>query len=189
LALHLGEEGRARLDMARYLDNLGPQLANVEAVVSTASGCGVTLKEYGRLLADDPQRREAALRLANRTLDAAEYLRRLDTRWERSGSHRRVAWHSPCTLQHGQQVLGQVESLLEAAGYELVPVKDAHLCCGSAGSYSMLQPELAGRLKRRKLAALHEHQPEVIATANVGCQLHLATEAGIPVLHWLELLR
>jgi glycolate oxidase iron-sulfur subunit len=100
-----------------------------------------------------------------------------------------VAWHSPCTLQHGQQLRGVVEPLLAAAGYELVPVRDAHLCCGSAGSYSLLQPELSGQLRRNKLAGLTEHAPEVVATANVGCQLHLAAEAGIPVVHWLQLLR
>jgi glycolate oxidase iron-sulfur subunit len=189
LALHLGEESQARRAMARHLDALAPALAGVEAVVSTASGCGVTVKDYGRLLADDPERCDTAQRLAELTVDAAEYLRGLDTRWEASGSHRRVAWHSPCTLQHGQQLRGVVEPLLAAAGYELVPVRDAHLCCGSAGSYSLLQPELSGQLRRNKLAGLTEHAPEVVATANVGCQLHLAAEAGIPVVHWLQLLR
>lgn len=100
----------------------------------------------------------------------------------------RVAWHPPCTLQHGQRLTGLVERILEAAGYELTPVADAHLCCGSAGSYSLLQPDLAGELKRRKALELTRHEPEVIATANIGCQTHLDDAVDVPVVHWLELL-
>ena len=98
------------------------------------------------------------------------------------------AWHSPCTLQHGQQLKGVVEDLLQRAGYRLVPVANAHLCCGSAGTYSVLQHRLADELRAQKLAALTEGQPDVIATANVGCQLHLRDGAAVPVRHWLELL-
>jgi glycolate oxidase iron-sulfur subunit len=189
LALHLGESAEARRTMAGNVAALEGALEGVAAVISTASGCGVTVKDYGRLLAGDARHAEAARRVADLTLDAAEYLYRLKTRWERDPRYRRVAWHPPCTLQHGQQVRGPVEALLTGAGYELVPVPDAHLCCGSAGTYSLSQPELAGRLKQQKLAALEHGAPDVIATANVGCQLHLATDAGVPVVHWLELLR
>ncbi|MFU8814697.1 MAG: glycolate oxidase subunit GlcF [Pseudomonadales bacterium] len=189
LALHLGAAEQARATMAANVDALAPLLAGVTAVISTASGCGVTVKDYVRLLADDPERREAAGRVAGQTLDVAEYLHRLDTKWRGDGSLRRVAWHPPCTLQHGQQLTGLVEALLRRAGYELVPVRDAHLCCGSAGTYSLLQPELSGRLREAKLTALDAHRPDVIATANVGCQLHLASDDGTPVVHWLELLR
>ncbi|MDZ7669744.1 MAG: glycolate oxidase subunit GlcF [Gammaproteobacteria bacterium] len=189
LALHLGETDRARTTMAGTLDALAERLDEVEAVISTASGCGVTVKDYGRLLADDPRRAATARRLAELTVDAAEYLGGQAIDWQRRGDYRRVAWHSPCTLQHGQQVTGVVETLLGEAGYELVKVSEAHLCCGSAGSYSILQPELSGQLKRRKLTALEQHDPDVIATANVGCQLHLAGAAGKPVVHWLELLK
>ena len=104
-----------------------------------------------------------------------------------SNSGRKVAWHPPCTLQHGQRLTGVVERLLTEAGHELVPVKDAHLCCGSAGTYSVLQPDLAQRLRQDKLANLTAGRPDVIATANVGCQTHLAS-AACPVVHWIELL-
>jgi glycolate oxidase iron-sulfur subunit len=189
LALHLGARDDAEATIAANVDALAPALASVSAVISTASGCGVTVKDYGRLLAGDPERREVAQQFADSTLDIAEYLHRLDIDWRRDEKVRRVAWHPPCTLQHGQQIRGLVEALLERAGYELVPVRDAHLCCGSAGTYSLLQPELAGRLREAKLACLAEHAPDVIATANVGCQLHLTTDTGTPVVHWLELLR
>jgi len=189
LALHLGAGKEARGTIARNLAGLAPHLDGLDAIISTASGCGVTVKDYGRLLADDPEYAELAQRVAALTVDVAEYLRGLDVEWSRDPTFDRLAWHAPCTLQHGQRVTGVVEALLERAGYALVPVADAHLCCGSAGTYSMLEPELATRLRDRKLAALGAHTPQAIATANVGCQLHLGAAAGIPVLHWLQLLR
>jgi glycolate oxidase iron-sulfur subunit len=188
LALHLGESAAAHAAMAANVDVLAPHLDRVDAVLSTASGCGVTVKDYGRMLAGDAGRADAARRLAERTVDAAEYLASLGGRWQRASEHERVAWHSPCTLQHGQGVRGVVETLLTSAGYQLVPVPDAHLCCGSAGTYSILQPELSERLRARKLAALTAGEPQLIATANVGCQLHLVNDAGVPVVHWLTLL-
>ena len=100
----------------------------------------------------------------------------------------RIAFHSPCTLQHGQQLRGKVEALLTRVGYELVPVRDAHLCCGSAGTYSLLQPEIAGELRARKLAALEEGAPQAIATANIGCLMHLQAPTATPVRHWIELV-
>jgi glycolate oxidase iron-sulfur subunit len=100
----------------------------------------------------------------------------------------RVAWQAPCTLQHGQGIDGTVERLLQKAGYQLLPVADAHLCCGSAGSYAALQPELSQALRARKLDALLALEPDVIATANVGCQMHLGAATGVPVVHWLELV-
>jgi glycolate oxidase iron-sulfur subunit len=204
LALHLGAADEAARTMAQNVDALTNALGNAlgnaladapavgeraTAVLSTASGCGVTVKDYGRLLAGDAERSGTARALAALTRDVAEYLYGLETTWGRDDRVRRVAWHSPCTLQHGQQIRGPVEALLERAGYELVPVRDPHLCCGSAGTYSLLQPELAGRLREAKLAALGEEGPDVIATANVGCQLHLTSDQGPPVVHWLQLLR
>jgi glycolate oxidase iron-sulfur subunit len=189
LALHLGQGEEARATMVRNLDALAPYLDGLDAIVSTASGCGVTVKDYGRLLADMPAHAELARRVASLTVDVAEYLKSLDVEWSRDQPFERVAWHAPCTLQHGQRVRGAVESLLTGAGYELVPVRDPHLCCGSAGTYSILEPELSATLRERKLAALCEHAPEAIATANVGCQLHLRAAADVPLLHWLQLLR
>lgn len=189
LALHLGEERDAHAAMAANAAALDAVLEGVEAVISSASGCGVTVKDYQRLLESDETHQDAARRVSGRTRDAAEFLAALDTPWERREPWRRVAWQAPCTLQHGQQVRGLVEQLLTRAGYELVPVRDGHLCCGSAGTYSLLQPELAERLKHDKLEALEANEPDVIATANVGCQLHLGGESRVPVVHWVELLR
>ena len=181
LALHLGRPNRAamRANAERLLQG------DPEVIVSTASGCGVTLKETGRLLGD-----ETATAFAARVRDAAELLRgyAFRKRLVEGRELRRIAWHPPCTLQHGQGVAGAVEEILSATGYELAPVADAHLCCGSAGAYSLLQPRLAAELKRRKARALERHAPEAVATANVGCQTHLADALGVPVLHWLELL-
>jgi glycolate oxidase iron-sulfur subunit len=189
LDLHLGHVAEARATMIRNLAALEPHLDGLDAIVSTASGCGVTVKDYGRLLADDPAHAELAARVAALTVDVAEYLGGLEAEWARDPAIDRVAWHAPCTLQHGQRVTGVVERLLQAAGYELVPVRDSHLCCGSAGTYSILEPELSMRLRDQKIVALGEHAPQVIATANIGCQLHLDAAAGVPVVHWLQLLR
>ncbi len=190
LNLHLGQTRQALDAMRRNLDALRPHLDAVEWIVSTASGCGVTVKDYGRLLADDPKYAALAARVAAMSRDMAEAASASPTSTDSALPRkpgRKVAWHPPCTLQHGQRLTGIVERLLTEAGHELVPVKDAHLCCGSAGTYSVLQPDLAQRLRQDKLANLTAGRPDVIATANVGCQTHLAS-AACPVVHWIELL-
>ena len=195
LALHLGDEASAEQSITQNIDALlaVDATSEVDAIVSTASGCGVTVKDYGRLMAKNPQYTEAAAALAEKTLDASEYLQQLGLTLVRARDVKRIAWHAPCTLQHGQQITGVVEALLESAGYELMPVADAHLCCGSAGTYSILQPELADELGRNKFAHLVEAQPDLIATANVGCQSHLNAQRhdkhDVEVVHWLELLQ
>ena len=183
LALHLGHAARAKAAMRRNVQ--ASRQGNPQTVVSSASGCGVTLKDYGRLLGTDEARTFAA-----KVRDAAEVLAPFEFRKRPIAGRalRRIAWHPPCTLQHGQRVNGIVERILAATGYELLPVADSHLCCGSAGSYSLLQPQLADELKRRKAQALGQHAPEAIVTANIGCQTHLADAMDVPVLHWLELL-
>ena len=184
LALHLGRTEEARELMARNVRRLSR--LDADLIVSSASGCGVTLKDYGRLV-DSSE----ASSFAERVCDVAEVLAGFDFRKRPRDGHQiqTVAWHPPCTLQHGQRVTGLVEGLLRQTGYQLVPVADSHLCCGSAGSYSLLQPKLAGELKARKAAALSWHRPDVVATANIGCQTHLADAVDVPVVHWLELLR
>ena len=184
LALHLGRTDDAHAVMRRNVRRLAADEADV--IVSTASGCGVTLKDYGRLLGD-----EAARRFAGKVRDVSEVLAGFDfsKRKINGRAAKTVAWHPPCTLQHGQKVTGLVEDILTKAGYQLLPVVDAHLCCGSAGSYSLLQPELATELKRRKARELSRHAPDVVATANIGCQTHLADAVDVPVVHWLELLQ
>ncbi len=188
LALHLGEEAKGLETMAASLDALAPLLDEVDAVISTASGCGVTLKDYGRLLAADEARADKAALLTQKIVDAGEYLAALGGSWGRAEPSAAVALHVPCTLQHGQRQGAHPRELLAAAGYELVPTRDDHLCCGSAGSYALLQPELSERLGADKVAALTGNEPDVIATANVGCQMHLGGQAEVPVRHWLELL-
>ena len=189
LNLHLGQTGAALEHMRRNIDAMRPLLDGVEVIVSTASGCGVTVKDYGRLLAEDPEYAADAARIAGMTRDLAEVAAPFTELASRDdGAFGKVAWHPPCTLRHGQRVSGIVEKLLARAGFELVEVRDAHLCCGSAGTYSLLQPRLSSRLKDNKLANLMAEEPDVIVTANVGCQTHLAAGARVPVLHWAELL-
>jgi glycolate oxidase iron-sulfur subunit len=148
------------------------------------------VKEYGRLLADDPAYAEKAARISELARDISEVINdgMTENALQKNADGTRVAFHSPCTLQHGQRINGVVENILARAGYELLPVADSHLCCGSAGTYSILQAELATQLRDNKLDALQADGPDVIATANIGCHTHLAGTAGVPVVHWIELL-
>lgn len=194
LRFHLNDQDGGRADARRLIDAWWPRLDNVEAIVMTASGCGVFVRDYEHALGQDATHAQKAKRVATMTRDLAEIvaaekrslldaLASLPPR-----APRKLAFHSPCTLQHGQKIRGVIEELLAAAGYELTPVADAHLCCGSAGTYSMLQPELSMRLRDNKLAALCAGMPQAVATANIGCLTHLQSGTGLPVRHWVELL-
>jgi glycolate oxidase iron-sulfur subunit len=188
---HLSDAEAARAMARRNIDVLVPALdAGAEAILATASGCGVELREYGDLLADDPAYADRAARVAAATRDLSELVAEAlpEAGLPAGGAPLRVAWQAPCTLQHGQQVRGTVERILDSVGVERVPVADPHLCCGSAGTYSILQSELATELRARKLATLTAAAPERIVTANVGCQVHLGAVAGVPVTHWVELV-
>ena len=191
LAHHLGDEAGALDAARRTLIACAAALdRGDEAIVSTASGCGVMVKDYGRLLRSHPELAATAERVAAATRDLAEVvdpaaLRRLRP----DGTPRStVAFQAPCTLQHGQGLTGHVERLLEAAGHRLAPVADGGLCCGSAGSQSILQPTLARELRDRKVGSLLEGAPTAIATANIGCLAHLAAASPVPVHHWIELV-
>jgi len=190
LAHHLGAETTARDQMRRNIDAWWPAIeAGAEAIVVTASGCGVQVKDYAGLLADDPDYADKAVRVSTLACDPVEILAREDLRgFGQPGTGTRVALQVPCTLQHGQKLPGQLETLLAGLGFALTPVADSHLCCGSAGSYSLLQPALSARLREAKLMHLGAGQPDCIATANIGCQLHLQAGTDLPVRHWLELL-
>lgn len=196
LAHHLSAQAVARERMRRNIDVWWPQIENgAEALVVTASGCGVMVREYGELLRDDPAYARKAARVSELFRDisqvAAQELANPGTPLESQqprGGGRRVAFHSPCTLQHGLKLRGIVEPLLERAGYTLTRVADGHLCCGSAGTYSLLQPQISRQLKADKLSALQADAPDLIATANIGCLMHLAAGADRPVRHWIELL-
>jgi glycolate oxidase iron-sulfur subunit len=187
LRFHLNKQEAGRDDMRALVDRWWPMVerGEVEAIVTTASGCGVTIKEYAHLLAGDPDYREKAERISRLCMDLCEVVVAPESIVPGS---RKVAFQSPCTLQHGQKIRGKVEALLVSAGYRLVAVQDGHLCCGSAGTYSILQPELSRELRARKLAALQEEAPQVIATANIGCLSHLQSASPTPVRHWIELL-
>ncbi len=186
---HLAAPEAARAAMRRNIDAWWPYLeAGAEAIVMTASGCGSLVKEYGHHLRDDPVYAAKAARVSALTRDLAEILAQEDLSGLRRGPPRRIAFHPPCSLQHGQKIRGVIEAILGGLGHELLPVAESHLCCGSAGTYSLLQPDLAGQLRTRKLGHLQVGQPEIIATANIGCQSHLAAASGVPVVHWITLL-
>ncbi len=188
LRFHLDKQDEGRDDMRALIDAWWPMVQNdgIEAIVMTASGCGATVKEYGDLLAHDAAYREKAARISALARDLAEVVPLEPVAARRALG--RVAFQSPCTLQHGQKIRGAVEALLDKAGYELTPVRDSHLCCGSAGTYSLLQPVLSMELRARKLDRLHEGLPRAIATANIGCLSHLQGGTATPVRHWIELL-
>ena len=190
VSYHLSAHDEARAIARCNVDAWWPEIERgVEAIVVTASGCGVMLHEYGHLFAGDSAYAEKGRRIVELARDPAEVVR---DAW--SSLHPRrvdrlpVAFHSPCTLQHGLQIRGVVEQLLGDCGYRLTPVADAHLCCGSAGTYSLLQPVLARTLKENKTRALEAGQPQVIATANIGCLSHLQSGTPLPVRHWIELV-
>jgi glycolate oxidase iron-sulfur subunit len=189
---HLNDQEGGLDDMRRNIDAWWPHVeAGAEAIVMTASGCGVTVKEYGHLLADDPAYAAKAQRISALTKDLSELLPAYETELQRKLAgkiSKRVAWHPPCTLQHGQQIRGKVEGLLRALGVDVQLCADSHLCCGSAGTYSVLQPELAYQLRDNKLAKLQATGAEMIVSANIGCLTHLQSGTEMPVTHWIELV-
>jgi len=191
---HLDDQAGARDDMRRNIDAWWPHVeAGIEAIVVTASGCGVQVRDYGHALAEDAIYAEKAAKISALCRDPSEILcaereRLLALLPKPGGAGKRLTFHSPCTLQHGLGIKGEIESLLGAAGFVLTPVADAHLCCGSAGTYSLLQPELSVQLRNNKLAALDAGGPALIATANIGCLTHLQAGSMLPVRHWVELM-
>ncbi len=193
VSFHLNDQDDARAIVRRNLDAWSGELERgAEAIVVTASGCGIMVKDYAHLMRDDPLYAAKAAAVAERARDPVEIvtaeLARILPLVDSTAAARRIAFHAPCTLQHGMKLRGKVEPVLRALGLELTPVPDAHLCCGSAGTYSVLQPALAGELRVHKIAALESGQPVEIATANIGCQTHLAAGTRTPVRHWIELL-
>jgi glycolate oxidase iron-sulfur subunit len=197
VSFHLNARDEALDFMRRNIDAWWPHVeGGAEAIVTTASGCGVMVKDYGYQLAHDPAYAEKAKRVSELARDISEVLLAERDRLlalftpliSRTSPLARIAFHPPCTLQHGLKLRGGIEALLTALGFELTPVADAHLCCGSAGTYSLLQSELAQRLLRNKIAALTEGDPREIVTANIGCQTHLQSATARPVRHWIELV-
>lgn len=189
VSYHLSAHQEGLEFMRRNIDAWWPQVeAGAETIVITASACADMVKEYGDLLADDPQYAEKARRISEMTRDLSEIIAEENLDDVPRGDGKRIAFHAPCTLQHAQKLPGKVEGILRTLNYTLTPVPDGHLCCGSAGTYSILQRALSRRLLRNKVAALASGQPEIVATANIGCLVHLQTESSLPVVHWIQLL-
>ncbi|MGN6315411.1 glycolate oxidase subunit GlcF [Trinickia sp.] len=192
IRLHLGYRDEALDDVRRNIDAWWPHVeAGIEAIVINASGCGATVKEYGHLLRNDPAYAEKARRITELSRDIAEVLAgfegELAVLARRRGVHT-VAFHPPCTLQHGQQIRGTVEHLLGSLGVDTRLPVDSHLCCGSAGTYSVTQPALSYTLRDKKLRNLEALEPQMIVSANVGCIAHLQSGTSMPVAHWIELV-
>jgi glycolate oxidase iron-sulfur subunit len=191
---HLGDRDGALADMRRNIDAWWPAIESgqVDSIIINASGCTVCVKDYGHALAGDPAYAARATRVSALTRDLSETLADLAPLLKdrlRNIAGRRIAFHPPCTLQHGQKLPGLVEASLAALGFKVQPAaQESHLCCGSAGTYSVLQPELAGRLRDRKLAHLGALRPDCIVSANIGCILHLQAGTATPVRHWVEVL-
>lgn len=200
LAYHLDAQQDGVNHMRRNIDawwsfiNEQKSTQPIEAIVITASGCGVTVKEYGHLLRHDPVYAKKAAQISALTKDISEILtaeaNNLTALLEKSAPSNKIklAFHSPCTLQHGMQIRGVVEKILDKAGFTLCFVKDAHLCCGSAGTYSILQPNLSQQLLKEKIISLTAEKPDQLVTANIGCLMHLQKGTSLPVNHWIEIL-
>ena len=196
---HLNDQEGGKAQMRANIDAWWPHLAGVEAILMNASGCGVTVKEYGHLLQDDPLYAAKAARISELTRDLSEWLPELSVRLadkvppDRAAQAGAMAYHPPCTLQHGQQLRGGVEKYLSELGFNIrITGAESHLCCGSAGTYSVLNPELSGQLRERKLGHLNStfgaEKPALIVSANMGCITHLQSGTATPVRHWIEVL-
>jgi glycolate oxidase iron-sulfur subunit len=195
VSFHLNAQDEALTAMRRNIDAWWAHITQgAEKIVITASGCGVMVKDYAHALAHDTAYAEKAQRVSELACDISEVIAAekaaLITRLTPHTSRltQRVAFHAPCTLQHGLKKKGAVEALLTELGFNLTPVADAHLCCGSSGTYSILQPALSSQLRDNKISALTQGAPHAILTANVGCQSHLQSATALPVRHWIEAL-
>jgi glycolate oxidase iron-sulfur subunit len=189
LTHHMGREGEAHAAAAANIRAWMAEQrgAGLDAVVINTSGCGTTVKDYGHMFRTDPALAGDAATVAGLAKDISEVLVRLSPE-ARAPEPLRVAYHAACSLQHGQQIKTAPKDLLKAAGFQVVEPRDAHLCCGSAGTYNLLQPEISAELKRRKVATLEEKSPEVIAAGNIGCMMQIGGATGVPVVHTVELL-
>ena len=190
LTHHMGLEGPARQSARANIAAWHREIerGGLDAILVTASGCGTTVKDYGYLLRNDPAWRDRARAVSERALDVTEYLARLTLPPASNVVELRVAYHAACSLQHGQKVIEAPKQLLRDAGFDVLSVPEGHLCCGSAGTYNMLQPELSQALRDRKAANIKGLRPDVVATGNIGCVQQLEGALGVPIVHTVELL-
>jgi glycolate oxidase iron-sulfur subunit len=190
LVQHMGKEAAAIEHAKRNVDawsklmDKGP----VDAIVINASGCGTTVKDYGHMLARVPGYAERAARISELALDITEFASRFNLGAPKRWSSLRVAYHSACSLQHGQRVTDEPRTLLKKAGFTVLDVPEGHICCGSAGTYNILQPEIAGQLRERKLANIYSVKPDLIAAGNIGCITQIGHASSVPIVHTVELL-
>ena len=191
LVHHMGREAQALAMARRNIDAWLKAMEKgepIDAVIVNASGCGTTVKDYGHMLKGDAKYAEAAARIAGMTRDIAEFLATYDMGPPKRWSSLRVAYHSACSMQHGQRILEEPRRLLRNAGFSVVEVPEGHLCCGSAGTYNILQPEIARQLRDRKAANVRSVRPDMVATGNIGCLTQLGGAMDIPLAHTVELL-
>ena len=190
LSHHLNFTSDAKNYMRSNIDAWWPHVDDgIEAIVITASGCAPHVKDYGRLLANDEQDAEKARRISQLAKDITEVCADLDfAKLKKLDQAKKIVFHPPCSLQHGQKITGVVENILGSLGYQLNPVTNSHICCGAAGTYSMLQARISDQLLLNKLVALQKDQPHFIVSSNIGCIVHLQRDASVPVIHWVELL-
>jgi glycolate oxidase iron-sulfur subunit len=184
---HIGQHDRA-MTLARANIEAWSRETDLDAIVINASGCGTTVKDYGFMFRSEPEPwRSKAEKVSGMTLDITQFLSRFGYAPTREAPGLTVAYHSACSLQHGQQVTGEPKTLLSRAGFRVVEPREPHICCGSAGTYNLLQPEIAGRLRERKLGNLKATKPDLIAAGNIGCITQLAGDT-LPIVHTVELL-
>ena len=190
LVHHMGREQDAMAAARRRIDAWTAEFEGdgLDAIVVTASGCGTMVKDYGLLLRTDPAYADKAARVSRLTLDISEYLAALKLSPGRDALGLVVAYHSACSLQHGQKIARAPKELLSKIGFVVKDVAEAHFCCGSAGTYNILQPELARRLRERKVGNIEKLKPDVIAAGNIGCMTQIAAGTAIPVVHTVELI-
>jgi glycolate oxidase iron-sulfur subunit len=190
LVHHMGREHDALAAARRNVDVWTREIeaGGLDAIIVTTSGCGTTIKDYGHMLRLDPAYADKASRVSALAKDITEYLVTLDPPATDRGRGIRIAYHSACSMQHGQKIKDQPKRLLQAAGFTVVDVPEGHLCCGSAGTYNILQPEIAGKLKERKLANIAKTRPDLIAAGNIGCITQIASGTQVPILHTAEIL-
>src|SRR5216683_930328 len=190
LVHHLGEEGpalaaaRANIDAWLRVEKSG----GLDAIVINASGCGTQIKDYGFMLRDDETHAVSAKRISGLARDVTELMSELELAPPVRTTGQRVAYHSACSMQHGQRIVGEPKALLARAGFIVLDVPEGHLCCGSAGTYNILQPALATRLRDRKIAHIESVRPDIIATGNIGCMTQLGAATKLPIVHTVELL-
>ena len=190
LVHHMGREAQALDAARRNVDVWTREIDNggLDAIIITTSGCGTTVKDYGHMLARDPAYAQKAARVSALARDVTEYLLTLDLPQSETGAGIRLAYHSACSMQHGQKIGNQPRRLLARAGFTVLDVPEGHLCCGSAGVYNILQPEIAGKLKQRKLANIARVKPDAIAAGNIGCITQIGSGAGVPIVHTVQIL-